>query len=175
MAQTPQITGPCEVQVNTGAAGALISLGWSANGIEPRRSRLTVNVPGDQNGGDDGVPIDIQDMGGFYRVHMELTKWDSAVASNIRTLGNPITATGGGFTGLTLGTIPTVGALIIANSAYYRLLLKPTNASFYMNFLVAIPVDDPYSVMLSSKYSTLVLDWICYPNSSGVIWNTTIT
>lgn len=154
--------------VNTGTAGALASLGWSREGIEPRRTRLTVNVPGDQNGGDDGNPIEIQDLGGFYRVHMEMTKWDAAVAANIRTLGNPITGTGA-FTALTLGTIPTIGSQIFALSAYYRLLLKPT-VSQTMNFLCAVPVDDPYSIMLSTKYSTLILDWICYP-LSGVIWN----
>lgn len=173
MAATPQVTGPCEVQVNTGTAGALASLGWSREGIEPRRTRLLVNVPGDQNGGEEGNPIEIQDLGGFYRVHMELTKWDKAVADLIRTLGNPITGTGA-FSGLTLGTVPTVGAQIFSLSAYYRLLLKPTGASFPMNFLCAVPVDDPYSLMMSAKYSTLMIDWICYP-LSGVIWNTTIS
>lgn len=172
MAATPQVTGPCTVSVNTGTAGVLATLGLTRSGAAPRRTRLTVNIPCDSNGGDEGVPLDIQDLGGFYRVHLEMTKWDSAVAANIRTLGNPITATGGGFNAMTLGTVPTIGSLIVANLAYYRLLLNPTNGTFPMNFLCAIPVDDPYEINLRTQYSILTLDFICYP-LSGVIWNTT--
>ena len=174
MATAPQVTGPCTVSVNTGAAGVLATLGVSRAGIKPRRTRITIPIPCDINGGEEGVPIDIQDLGGFDRVHIEFSKWDSAVAANVRTSGNPITATGGGFASMTLGTIPTIGALIIANLAYYRLLLNPTNGTFPMNFLCAIPIDDPYEIDLRAQFSVLSTDWICYP-LSGVIWNTTTT
>lgn len=182
MAASPQVAGPCEVQVNTGSAGALASLGWSRDNITPQRNRLLVNVPGDQNGGEDGNPIEIQDLGGFYSVHMELTKWDFSVAANVRTLGNPITSTGTGnpFLALATGAVPVPGSMIFSNTAYYRLLLKPLAPAniatvFAMNFLQAIPAQEPYSISLSSKFSVLVLDWICYPNASNVIWNTTTT
>lgn len=171
MAATPQVSGPCEIKVDTGTSRALQSLGWTANGVTIERTRLTVDIPGDQNGGDDGVPIDIQDFGGFYRVKLELTKWDSTVASKVRVLGNPNGTT---FSGVSLGQVVTPGTLIVSNSGYYRLLLLPTDATQAVNFLCAIPKEDPEQLNLSSKFSRLMLSFVCYP-LSGVMWNTTTT
>ena len=172
MAQTPQVSGACEVLLDTGSARALQSLGWTKNGADITRTRLTLDIPGDQNGGDDGVPIDIQDFGGFYRVRLEMTKWDTAVESKIRVMGNPNGT--GGYSSLSLGSVNTPGTLIVANSAYYRLLLKPTDTSRAVNFLAAIPREDPYELNLATKYSVLVLSFVCYP-ISGVIWNTSVS
>ena len=172
MAQTPQIAGACEIKVDTGAARALQSLGWTANGAEISRQKFTVDIPGDQNGGDDGVPIEIQDFGGLYRVRLEMTKWETTVESAIRKTGNPNGT--GGFSSLALGSVITPGTPIIANAAYYRLLLLPTDAARAVNFLCAVLRDDPYEINFGTKYSRLVLSFVCYP-LNGVIWNTTTT
>src|SRR6185312_9469152 len=113
-----------------------------------------------------------------YRVHLEMTKWDPGVAGNLRTLANQATATGASnpFSATNMpavGTVPVAGSLIIANLAYYRLLLKPLAplniaTNFNINFLCAIPIDDPYSIGMGSKFSRLICDFICYP-LNGVI------
>lgn len=172
MAQGPVVEGACEVKVDTGSARALQSFGWTANGAQVTRRRLTVDIPGDQNGGDDGVPIDIQEMGGFYTVRLEMTKWETSIEAKIRTLVNQQGS--GAFASLVLGTVPTPGSLIVSNSAYFRLLLLPTDSARAMNFLAAIPRDDPYEINKGTKFSRLVLSFTCYP-ISGVIWNTTTT
>ena len=172
MAATPQVSGACEIKLDTGTTRALQSLGWTANGANVTRTRLTTDIPGDQNGGDEGVPIDIQDFGGFYRVRLEMTKWDTAVESKVRVTGNPNGT--GGYSSLSLGSVVTPGTLIVANAAYYRLLLLPTDAARAMNFLAAIPREDPYEINFGTKYSRLILSFTCYP-IGGVIWNTTTT
>ena len=95
MAQIPQVSGPAEILINTGAAGALASLGWTAEGVDITAEALRLDVPGDQNGGSDGVPIEIQDFGATFRVRMELTKWEKTVGDRLKALFNAVTGTGG--------------------------------------------------------------------------------
>lgn len=171
MPALPQVSGPCETILDTGTSRALESLGWTANGVSVQRRRLTTNIPGDQNGGDDGVPIEIQDFGGTVSVRLELTKWDSLVAAKVRRLGNP---NGTGFSGVSLGGIVTPGTFIVANGGYYRLLLKPLDTSYAMNFLCAIPEGEPEEINLSSKFMRLNLSFTCYP-IAGTIWNQVLT
>jgi hypothetical protein len=172
MAASPQVSGPCEIKLDTGASRALQSLGWTANGAQITRTALRLDIPGDQNGGDDGVPIEIQDFGGLYRVRLEMTKWDTTVEAAVRKLGNPNGT--GGYSSTAVGSVNTPGTLMIANGAYYRLLLLPTDTSRAVNFLAGILREDPYELNLSSKHSRLILNFTCYP-LNGVIWNTTTT
>jgi len=60
------------------------ALGWTRNGVNTTDESFFVNVPGDQYGGDEGPPIDVQYMGSLVRLRLELTKWDDIVANLIR-------------------------------------------------------------------------------------------
>src|SRR6185436_21084756 len=112
MATAVQVPGPCEVQLDTGTSHALESLGWSINGVEIQEDVKHLDVPGDQNGGDEGIPIDVQYLGEMHIVRMEMSKWDSAVADK------GLAKTYGG----TAGTMSTPGTLM--STVPYRLLLK---------------------------------------------------
>lgn len=169
MAEIIQIPGPCHVLINQGAAGALTALGYTENGATVREEMLAGDIPGDQNGGDQGAPIDIQDFGRIGHVHLEMSKWDETIARAVQAKQNP---NGTGF--VAQGVSPSPGALLVSNSLYFRLLLFPaTNSLFARNFLIAIP-REAHELNLGTKYARFVTDWICYPPvGGGTYWNTT--
>jgi hypothetical protein len=173
VAQIPQVSGPAEILINTGAAGALASLGWTAEGVDITAEALRLDVPGDQNGGSDGVPIEIQDFGATFRVRMELTKWEKTVGDRLKALFNAVTGSGG-YSTTALGAVNTPGALMVSNAAYFRLLIKPTDTAEAVNFKCAILRDSPWEINLSSKYSRFVITATCYP-LNGIIWDRSIT
>ena len=170
MPATPQVSGACEVLVDTGASRALESFGWTSNGADFGQNRQTLPIPGDQNGGDNGVPIEIQDMGGTIPVRLEMTKWDSVVGNKIRRINNPVATA---FSSVPLGGVVTPGTFIVANGGYFRLLLKPVDTSWAHNFVCAIPEGEPFHINLGAKHSRLIVSFTCYP-LNGVIWNTVI-
>jgi len=157
MAISVVTTGPALVKVDTGVAGALEDLGYSINGVEITETVLETDVPGDQNGGDEGPPIDIQYLGQIDRVRMELSKYDIAVADKIRAR----------LLGGTAGVIGTPGTLIAGTSVFYRLLILPTTNP--RNYVAAIP-REPIEVNRGTKFSRLVLEFECHA-FSGTLWN----
>lgn len=150
--------GAVLVKTGTGSASALESLGYTANGVEIDEELKTLDVPGDENGGDEGVPIDIQNLGQIHHIRMELTKFDIAVIAKItpRVLGG------------TNGEQGTIGALFAAGTLTYRVLLTGTN--FTRNYLKCIPRG--VREVVGTKFTRWVLEWDAYP-SAGVLWNST--
>lgn len=159
MAESVIVDGPAHIYVGTGTAGALEALGYSANGVECIEEGFFLDVPGDQNGGDAGPPIDIQKMGDIHRVRMELTKFDSDIADKLASKLNGVLA---GLTG-------TPGTLIAAGGYGYRLLINSTLRP--RNYLFAIP-RQPVVRNKGTRYTRLVIDWECHA-VSGVVYNTT--
>lgn len=157
MAVAVLTTGPALIRTGTGISGALQDLGYSINGVEIIETVFMSDVPGDQNGGDEGPPIDIQYFGQIDRVRMELSSYDQAVADKIRPR----------LLGGTAGLIGTAGTLIAAGTLYYRLLISPTTLP--RNYLSAIP-REPIEVNRGTKFSRLILEWECY-QVAGVLWN----
>ncbi len=153
--------GPALVRTGTGVANALEDLGFSINGVEIIETVFESDVPGDQNGGDDGPPIDIQYFGQVDRVRMELSKYDKLVADKIRAR----------LLGGTAGVIGTPGTLIAGTSVFYRLLIEPTTGP--RNYLAAIP-REPIEVNRGTKFSRLIMEFECH-SFSGVLWNTSTT
>lgn len=165
MAIAIQVPGATIIKVGTGVAGALESLGYSINGVDITEEMLSEDVPGDQNGGEGGPPLDIQDFGHIARIRMELSSWDFAIAGKCRARLN----------GTTNGVSPTPGVLILANSYHYRLLILPAVSGDAMNFPFAVP-REPYSLNLGTKFARLVFEWVAYPPvGGGALWNTTTT
>src|SRR5690554_6659069 len=129
MAEVVVVDGPALIRVNTGSEGALETLGYTRDGVQISEQVYTEDVPGDQNGGTSGPPIDIQYFGEFHIVRLELTKWDPTVDAKVasRRLGG------------TLGTTGTAGSLYSGDSLFFRLLIQPTNRP--RNYVAAIPRD----------------------------------
>jgi len=152
-------TGPAHIQVDTGASNALESLGYTRNGVEIIETVFSGNVAGDQNGGDDGPPIDVQYFGQIDRVRIELTKFDTSILDKVRPR----------LYGGTAGSIGTSGTLWAGGAKTYRLLIEPT--SLPRNYIMAIP-REPIEVNRGTRFSTVIMEWECHA-SGGVLWNTT--
>jgi len=161
MALVVNVHGAALVRVGTGAANALEDLGYSVNGVDIEETVLTADVPGDQNGGDEGPPIDIQYFGQIDIVRLELSRYDAAVLAKIdcRLLGG------------TTGSTSAPGTLIFGASRHYRLLVHPTTGP--RNYLGAVP-RQAILHNRGTKFSRLRLEFECHA-VSGVLWNTATT
>lgn len=159
MAEVVNVYGPALIRVGTGAAGALETLGYSVNGVEFEENAFTSNVPGDQNGGDEGPPIDVQYFGQIDIVRLDLSKYDTAILAKLdcRLLGG------------TSGSVGAPGTLIFGGSKYYRLLISPTTGP--RNYLGATP-RTAIVHNRGTKFSRLRIEFECHA-VSGVLWNTT--
>ncbi len=160
MAVTVNVAGLCAVYVDTGTG--LDLLGYTRQGADVRDQAFFVDVPGDQNGGDQGPPIDIQYMGEIAKVRLELTKWDAAIGKEIRSR----------LAGGTEGTPGGSGTLMFDGSKTARVLLYSPNGP--MNFPRAF-LRDPWEVNLGTKYSTLVLEFEAHKDATGVLYNAVVT
>lgn len=159
MAVAIQVAGPVLIRTGTGSANALEDLGYSAEGVEIEENVRYLDVPGDQNGGSEGIPIDVQYLGQSDLIRFDLTKYDAAVMAKLTPR----------LKGGTAGSIGTVGTLWQASSSYFRVLLTATN--FTRNYIGCLPLE-PHSLNAGTKFSRQRLSFICYP-ISGVLWNTT--
>lgn len=154
--------GVCIVKVDTGAANALEELGRTVNGADSTKQAFWLDVPGDDNGGDAGPPIEIQFMGEIVRIRLEMSKWDTAIRNKVTSR----------LYGGTAGTPGTAGTLMFADSKTYRLLLHSTTDP--RNFLRTIPRGD-IEQNRGTKWSRLVSEWEAHKNASGVLYNSTTT
>jgi len=161
MAAAVQVTGPAEIQVGTGAAGALEKFGYTRNGAEIVSEGYWINVPGDENGGDEGPPIDVQFIGETARIRVELTKWDTTAAAEVESR----------FVGGTGGVPGAAGTLMFSGSKAMRLLVKPTTGA--RNFPRAFP-RFAIEVNKGTRFSTLVVEFEAHKDATGVLWNTSI-
>lgn len=166
MAISVQNAGAVLVKIDDGAGGGLQSLGYTRNGADTTKEAFFVDVPGDQNGGDEGPPIDIQYMGEIARVRLELTKWDSTVAALVSARVSAATD----------GQPATAGTFMFAQTKYCRLVLDGGGAftSLDMNFPLAIP-RMPIELNRGTKFGILVCEFECHKNASGVLHNTTVS
>lgn len=159
MAEQVNVAGAVLVKVGTGSASALESLGYSINGVDIQEDVYTGDVPGDQNGGDSGPPIEIQYFGEVHRISLDLSKYDPAIAAKIQPK----------YKGGTAGVVGTPGSLFFAAGTYFRLLLLGTN--FTRNYLGAIP-RQPMGINVGTKFSVQRFIFECHA-VSGTVWNVT--
>lgn len=152
--------GACAIKLDTGASNALEILGYSDDGVHIEEHGMFHDIEGDQNGGQGGVPIEKQFLGEQHFVRATLTKYDPAVVAKITARVK----------GGTAGTMSTPGTMMSSNS--YRLLLAAAGGD--RNYLIAIPID-VITHNRGSKAARYSVSFVCYPNSSNVIYNTTNT
>ena len=167
MAITVNVAGLATIKIAAG--GALQDFGYTMDGARITTEGFTVNVPGDENGGDEGPPVEIQYLGEIVRVRLEMTKWDVSV-------GNVLSAR---FKGGTAGVPVAAGSLVFSAGGYFRLVISAANAPW--NFPCATLIKQPIEINAGTKYSKLLVEFECYKNPSagngadaGVLYNTTI-
>lgn len=160
MATAVQNGGLATIKVDYGSGLAI--LGYTRNGADESEDSYMTDVPGDENGGDEGPPIEIQIMGETARVRLELTKWDATVLAAVRS------RTKGG----TDGTPPTAGTMLFSGSKDFRLLIHSVNLPH--NFPRAIP-RATIEINNGTKFATVVVEFECHKDANGVLRNATVT
>lgn len=161
MANQVNVDGAALVKVGTGDADALEILGYTRNGAEVTHEAFFIDVPGDENGGDEGPPVEVEELGEISRVRCELTKFDEAVANKVRCR----------LKGGTAGTKATPGTLVFADSKSFRLAIVTTNRP--LDFPRAIP-RAAIEINKGTKFSTLIVEFECHKNASDVLYDGTI-
>lgn len=160
MAETINVAGLAAIKVDTGSVNALELLGYTRNGAEASFQAFMHDVHTDLDGGDDGPPSDMQELGQIATIRLELTKYDAAVLAKVecRQYGG------------TAGTVATPGALMFGGSKSYRLLIHSPTAP--LNF-PRVVFREPIEINKGTKFSTLILIGTAYKNASAVLYNTT--
>ncbi len=170
-AKIVNVTGLAVVKVGDVAAtqDTLEDLGYTRNGVEISFTGFFLDVPGDENGGDDGPPVDVQYMGETATIRMELTKYNATVAGKVSARVN------GGVEGVPVaaGTLMFGDRNDLANNVAWRLLIQVSGGVGNMNFLRAFP-RNVIELNKGTRFSTLVVEFEAHKNLAGVLWNTSV-
>ncbi len=163
MSVTTVVRGLVSVSVDLDSGEGLESLGYTRNGAEITAESFMTDVPGDQNGGDDGPPVEIQYLGEIVRVRLELTKFDTDVAAKVEAR----------LKDGTFGSVPLPGQLIMAGQQYARLLLAtPTGPRNYLRAIPRMPIEHN----AGTKFTILVVEFECHaPAGGGVMFDANIS
>lgn len=172
MAEAVQVFGAARIILDTGDSNALENLGYTDEGVFVREVPRSEDVPGDQNGGGAGIPIEVQYFGAEHFVNFTLTKFDLAVFKKVLARMNTSAAKGAPGTQVAAGTLMSTGLfrLLIKSDLYHA----TTNALACRNYVAAIPLGE-ISTNYSVKYGRASMQWRCLPNASLVTWNTTVS
>ena len=132
-------------------------LGYTRNGADTTDEAYWLDVPGDENGGDDGPPIDIQYLGEISRVRLELTKWDETIANKLRAR----------LKGAAAGQIDGVGTLVARLSKSFVLEIdSPALSRTYYRAIPRMPIE----MNRGTKFSTLVCEFECHKGEDGKLY-----
>ncbi len=154
--------GPCLVRTGTGVSSALEDLGYTVSQVRVISQPYFLDVPGDENGGPEGPPIEIQNMGQMDIIRCEFSKFDAAVWDKIVPF----------IKGGVAGEVGTVGQLVFAGSKFFRVLVLGTN--FTRNYVRCIP-RQPQEIGVGTKYSTLIIEFEAHKDATDLVWDDTTT
>ncbi|MGD9644319.1 MAG: hypothetical protein AB7U73_01315 [Pirellulales bacterium] len=156
MANIVNVAGLAAIKVNTGGGSALELLGYSRDGVSIAYQQFTIPVPGDENGGDAGPPIDEQYLGEIALIRMVLSKFDMAILKKVESR-----IRNGAW-----GVPGSAGTLRLNTTNSYRLVIHtPTDPR---NFPLAVPTG-ALETNKGTKYSEAILEWTAYKNASGIL------
>jgi len=165
--QSIHVNGVALVKVGpvTATSDSIWDLGYTRNGAEISFQGFFLDVPGDENGGDDGPPIDVQYMGETATIRMELTKYNATVAEQVQAR---LSDGAGGVPG-------QAGFLMFGDAKAWRLLIVPANSP--INFPRAFP-RNVIELNKGTRFSTLVVEFEAHKAGTGaaaVLWNADTT
>lgn len=163
MAIAIQVPKLALVRVDVG--GGLTDLGYTRAGSEIEIARMSIPVPSDTHGGDEGDEVDAQALPPIYTIRLSLTSFDKATWEILETSVRSGTA----------GTFAAadIGALYVAGSKSVRVLISTGDSSWVRNFPLTRPTEAS-AYNLGTKFCEASITFKAFRNtSSGVIWNTT--
>jgi hypothetical protein len=167
MPVTIQVDGATQIFIAAPNNGSLEELGYTTDGCQIVENIFTTEVHSDEFGGESGPPADIQYLGEYHIVRLNLSKYDEAVANKIRA------STAGG----TAGTPATRGTLYRQDTKSWRLLIKTPNRP--RNYL-SVVFREPREFNKGTKFSQLRVEAHCFESTAptpgvvgGVLYNTT--
>jgi hypothetical protein len=158
MSRQIHVDGPVNIWVATPASGSLENLGYTEAGVDITEQEFTYDVQGDENGGDQGPPVDIQSMGLIHIIRIHLTKWDDATAAKIRARNASASE----------GTPVTSGTLKFQGGKDYRVLLD----CFVPRNYTRVVFREPIELNKGTKHRKLLLVGTAYKDGNGGIFNT---
>lgn len=161
MAVTVNVDGLAAVRVDTGDTNALEDLGYTRDGAEIRFEGHFVDVPGDEKGGENGPPIDVQYMGERAVIRLELTKYDPAVAEKVMAR----------LYGETPGTPGAAGTLMFSGDKCFRVLINTPARP--LNFLRCF-AREAIEVNKGTRFSRFIVVFEAHAADSGVLYDSTI-
>lgn len=171
MATTVQLAGATKIRVaipnvNLGnGTGNLADFGWTRNGATVTYEDYFLDVPGDQHGGDDGPPIEVQWLGSIARIRCEMTKWDFDIFEEIAAR---VASTTFGLSDIsnTSANEKTPGQLMFTGAKTLRVLLL--NANDIRNFprcLVRSGIECNYA----TKYTSPIIEFEAHADGTSPI------
>jgi len=156
------VAGPLQVWLDTGTANALQFLGWNSNGASIEEIPYNAPIHSDENGGEQGPPVDYQYFGMQHRLTFELTKFQPAVLALLAARYNPNTSSS------SVG----VGMLLGCSNANFRCLLWGPN--FVRNYLAAIPLEPIDWSPVGAQATRIRVSLTCNA-VNGVLYNSVFT
>lgn len=162
MAVQPRVAGKTLVKVALPSGGSLSDVGYTRNGPDVSEQPFFLPIPGDENGGDSGPPIDIQYLGEIAQISLEFTTFDADVVESIRAF----------VAGATSGTPATSGTLMFQDDKAARLVLSNTGAP--QNF-PRVVFQEPVVRNVGTRFTICRITATAYKDASGVLWNKTIS
>ena len=165
MALAVQKTGLVTVYTKVGLQSSFTSTGYAMDMVRIREQPFHHDVPGDENGGPQGPPIDVQYLGSIVQIQIEMSKSDPTQVGLLRK-----------FAQYTQGTISQneVGTLQFANKSIAVLLYAP-NAPLPLHFPCCI-VREPIEYGLGTKFAAVQLSITAYRHpTTGVLYDQVTT
>ena len=161
MANLVHVAGLALIKISFGGSGYL-ELGYTRNGADITREGYFLDVPGDENGGDEGPPIEIQFLGAIARVRLELTKFDMDTAERLsaRVAGGQV------------GVPSSAGTLLLANVDGTKSIDVLINTPIFPIHFPVVVARQPIEINKGTKFSTFVCELECHKDqSTGILWD----
>lgn len=118
MARAVVVYGLSVVSIAKGVGGSYSELGTTQDGVMLSAEHFTHPIKNDENGGQEGPPVEIQTLGRIDRVRCELTKYDSAQAAILEALVAGASTVN--------GTPEAAGVLLFAGDKSYKVKIVST-------------------------------------------------
>lgn len=170
MAKAVHVPGTALIRIDVSEAhDSLSDLGYCRNGADIVFDGFFINVPGDENGGDEGPPIEVLQLGQMARVRLEMTKYEASI---IDVINSRIWGTAGGTDELVAGgTPPAVGRMMFGENLTFRLLVQTTHRAYnFPRTFCRSPIELP---QYGSKFSMVICEFECHKSAAGVLFNST--
>jgi hypothetical protein len=158
------VAGLATIKMTLGEDSGLQVFGYTQDGANLTFQPFFQDVPGDENGGDAGPPIEKVWMGEIVQIQLDFTKWDYVLESILKKRMRDPTGL------LTVGKPISAGTLTFPN-AFTLIISAPTRI---YNFPRCVP-ESAFQLNVGTKFSRLSSAFTAYKNTNGVLWTETET